>query len=132
MMRADSENLPFEDESFDAVTVGFGVRNFENLERGLSEMARVLRKGGKAVVLEPAAPTRFPLKQLFTFYFHVILPWLGRRISRDKAAYSYLPQSVRAFPNGEEFLNICRRAGFNNGVFHPLTFGICSLYVLSK
>ncbi len=132
MLSGDSENLPFADGAFDAVTVGFGVRNFENLERGLSEIARVLRPGGKAVVLEPSAPTVFPLKQLFTWYFHAVLPRIGKLLSRDHAAYTYLPQSVRAFPNGQEFLDICLRSGFASGVYRPLTFGICSMYVLTK
>lgn len=132
MLTGDSESLPFADGVFDALTVGFGVRNFENLERGLSEMARVLRPGGMAVVLEPSAPTVFPLKQLFHVYFHVVLPRIGKLVSRDDAAYTYLPQSVRAFPNGQDFLEICRRSGFASGVYRPLTFGICSMYVLNK
>jgi demethylmenaquinone methyltransferase/2-methoxy-6-polyprenyl-1,4-benzoquinol methylase len=132
MLTGDSESLPFADGGFDAVTVGFGVRNFENLERGLSEMARVLRDGGRAVVLEPSAPTAFPLKQLFHGYFHVVLPRIGKLVSRDDAAYTYLPLSVRAFPNGKDFLDICRRSGFSSGVYRPLTFGICSMYVLNK
>jgi len=132
MMQGDSEHLPFEDNSFDAITVGFGVRNFENLERGLSELLRVLRPGGLLVVLEPAAPTKFPLKQMFQFYFRYILPVIGKMISKDDRAYTYLPESVAAFPNGSDFLEICSRVGFRNGVYTPLTFGICSQYRLEK
>jgi demethylmenaquinone methyltransferase/2-methoxy-6-polyprenyl-1,4-benzoquinol methylase len=103
---ADSENLPFEENKFDAVIVAFGVRNFENLERGLSEMKRVLRPGGKMIVLEFSKPRMFPFKQLYNFYFKFILPKIGRLISRDKAAYTYLPESVQAFPDGPEFVSI--------------------------
>ncbi|MCS7085925.1 MAG: bifunctional demethylmenaquinone methyltransferase/2-methoxy-6-polyprenyl-1,4-benzoquinol methylase UbiE [Bacteroidia bacterium] len=132
MILGDAENLPFADGEFDAVTVGFGVRNFENLERGLSEMARVLRSGGKAVVLEPSTPKIFPFNRLFRWYFHVVLPRIGAAISRDKAAYAYLPESVRAFPHGDDFLKICLSSGFSTGVHRPLTLGICSMYVLTK
>ncbi|HMR58635.1 MAG TPA: bifunctional demethylmenaquinone methyltransferase/2-methoxy-6-polyprenyl-1,4-benzoquinol methylase UbiE, partial [Cyclobacteriaceae bacterium] len=109
---ADSENLPFEENKFDAVIVAFGVRNFENLERGLSEMKRVLRPGGKMIVLEFSKPRMFPFKQLYNFYFKFILPKIGRLISRDKAAYTYLPESVQAFPDGPEFVSILNRLGF--------------------
>jgi demethylmenaquinone methyltransferase / 2-methoxy-6-polyprenyl-1,4-benzoquinol methylase len=132
MRSGDAEALPFADGEFDAITVGFGVRNFENLDLGLREMLRVLRQGGAAVVLEPAAPTAFPLKQLFQLYFHGILPRLGKLISKDSAAYNYLPESVRAFPNGQAFTDICLRAGFRSATFRPLTFGICSFYLLEK
>lgn len=128
----DAEALPLADGEVDAITVGFGVRNFEHLERGLAEMARVLRPGGAAVVLEPATPTAFPLKQLFEFYFLRVVPFVGRLISRDPAAYTYLPQSVRAFPNGPDFVKLCLSAGFTRASWHPLTFGICSLYLLEK
>jgi len=132
MLLGDCEHLHFEDNAYDAITVGFGVRNFENLEQGLSEMHRVLRPGGKAVVLEPSFPVTFPMKQLFSLYFRFILPIVGRLVSSDTSAYTYLPASVEVFPEGEKFLEICDRIGFNKTVWHPLTFGICALYILEK
>lgn len=128
----DSENLPFEDNKIDAVIVAFGVRNFENLERGISEMYRVLRPGGRMVILEFSKPRSFPFKQLYNFYFNFILPKIGRLISRDPAAYTYLPESVQAFPDGEEFTRILKRIGFNQTACEPLTFGISSLYLGTK
>ena len=128
----DSENLGLESDSVDAITVGFGVRNFENLEKGLGEMLRVLRPGGLAVILEPAIPVRFPMKQLFFLYFRGILPLLGRLVSGDSVAYTYLPESVKAFPNGPDFVGICKKTGFKNATYKPLTLGICSLYLLEK
>jgi demethylmenaquinone methyltransferase / 2-methoxy-6-polyprenyl-1,4-benzoquinol methylase len=124
----DSENLPFEENKFDAVIVAFGVRNFENLEKGLSEMHRVLKPGGRMVVLEFSKPRAFPFKQLYNFYFNFILPKIGRLISRDPAAYTYLPESVQAFPDGDDFTSILKRLGFNQTSCKPLTFGISSLY----
>ena len=103
MQLGDSENLPFESNTFDAITVGFGVRNFENLEKGLSEMLRVLKPGGKAVVLEFSKPKTFPIKQLFGFYSKVIIPLFGKYISKDERAYTYLPESVAVFPEGAAF-----------------------------
>lgn len=132
MVKGDSEQLPFENESFEAITVGFGVRNFENLEQGLAEIRRVLHPKGAVAILEPAYPTAFPLKQLFSLYFKGIIPTIGRIFAQDKAAYTYLPNSVKAFPNGKEFLTICNRVGFSNGRWIPLTFGVCSLYILEK
>jgi demethylmenaquinone methyltransferase/2-methoxy-6-polyprenyl-1,4-benzoquinol methylase len=132
MQLGDSEALTLADNSVDAITVGFGVRNFENLEKGLSEIYRVLRPGGRAAILEPAVPRRFPIRQLFLFYFRYILPLIGRLISRNKVAYTYLPESVRAFPDGEEFLAICRPIGFSKVQWKPLTLGICSFYLLEK
>jgi len=129
MLDGDSENLPFEQNKFDAVIVAFGVRNFENLERGLSEMFRVLRPGGKVVILEFSKPTAFPFKQLYHLYFQFVLPKVGRAISKDKAAYSYLPESVQAFPDGKHFLDILSRVGFKDTACKPLTFGISSLYI---
>lgn len=128
----DSENLPFEDNKMDAVIVAFGVRNFENLEKGISEMYRVLRPGGRMVILEFSKPRSFPFKQLYNFYFNFILPKIGRLISRDPAAYTYLPESVQAFPDGEEFTRILKRIGFNQTACEPLTFGISSLYLGTK
>lgn len=128
----ESENLPYPDNFSDGITVGFGARNFENLEKGLEEIHRVLKKGGRAVILEPSFPRTFPMKQLFRFYFQYILPLLGRLFSKDSHAYTYLPESVAAFPEGEAFLKICRKAGFTKVEWHPLTFGICALYLLEK
>jgi demethylmenaquinone methyltransferase/2-methoxy-6-polyprenyl-1,4-benzoquinol methylase len=124
----DSENLPFEDNFFDAVIVAFGVRNFENLERGLAEMLRVLKPGGRVVVLEFSRPSKFPMKQLYNVYFTGILPLIGRWISRDQAAYRYLPESVQAFPDGKDFLKILSDIGYKHPQCDPLTFGISSLY----
>jgi len=132
MELGESEQLPYPDHFADAITVGFGARNFENLDKSLTEMWRVLKPGGKAVILEPSFPRTFPMKQLFGLYFKNILPLLGRLFSKDSHAYTYLPQSVAAFPEGEDFLKICRKAGFHNAEWHPLTLGICALYVLEK
>jgi demethylmenaquinone methyltransferase/2-methoxy-6-polyprenyl-1,4-benzoquinol methylase len=128
----DSEKLPFEDNFFDAVIVAFGVRNFEDLERGLSEMLRVVRPGGRVVVLEFSRPTKFPMKQLYNAYFTAILPLIGRWVSRDQAAYSYLPESVQAFPDGPDFIRILSDVGYKNPQCKSLTFGISSLYWGSK
>lgn len=128
----DSEGLLFDDNKFDAVIVAFGVRNFENLEKGLADMYRVLKPGGKVVVLEFSRPTMFPFKQLYQFYFKYILPLVGRLISKDQAAYTYLPDSVRNFPDGKDFLNILDRIGFLKTQCRPLTLGISSIYVGSK
>ncbi|HEY9044692.1 MAG TPA: bifunctional demethylmenaquinone methyltransferase/2-methoxy-6-polyprenyl-1,4-benzoquinol methylase UbiE [Ohtaekwangia sp.] len=132
LMKGDSENIPFEDSRFDAVTVAFGVRNFENLERGLREIYRVLKPGGQLVVLEFSRPRKFPFKQVYNFYFKFVLPRIGRAISSDKAAYTYLPESVEAFPDGEKFLHILNNVGFNNSKCRTLTFGISSIYTGSK
>ena len=126
--KGDSERLRFDDNMFDAVIVAFGVRNFENMENGLADMCRVLRKGGKAVILEFSKPKGFPLKQLYNFYFKAILPKIGKVISKDNAAYTYLPESVQAFPEGAEFLKIMEKTGFKQTECIPLTFGICSIY----
>jgi demethylmenaquinone methyltransferase/2-methoxy-6-polyprenyl-1,4-benzoquinol methylase len=132
MVQGDSEDLPFEDNSIGAITVGFGVRNFENLEKGLGEMLRVLKPGGAVVILEPAVPKRFPMKQLFGLYFRGILPLVGRMVSRDSRAYTYLPESVKAFPNGKDFVSICEKTGYKTSRYQPLSFGICALYLLEK
>jgi len=124
----DSENLPFEENKFDAVIVAFGVRNFENLEKGLAEMHRVLKPGGRMVVLEFSKPRMFPFQQLYNFYFTFILPKIGRLISKDPAAYTYLPESVQAFPDGDNFVSILNRLGFKDTLCKPLTLGISSLY----
>ena len=129
---ADSESLPFNDNTFDAITAGFGVRNFENLNKGLSEMKRVLNKDGIVVILEPSTPKYFPLKQLYKLYFHHVLPTIGAWISKDKEAYSYLPESVKVFPSGEKFLKELEKVGFKDCQHFPLTFGIVSLYTAIK
>lgn len=132
LVRGDSENLPFEENKFDAVTVGFGVRNFENLKRGLHEIYRVLKPGGMLVILEFSKPSKFPFKQVYNFYFKVILPRIGSIVSSDKAAYTYLPKSVEAFPDGEDFLHILHQVGFKNTQCSSLTFGISSIYIGTK
>ena len=124
----DAERLAFAEGSFDAVMVAFGVRNFENLEAGLREMARVLKPGGRMVVLEFSKPRKFPVKQLFHFYFRYILPVIGRVLSRDPRAYSYLFESVQHFPDYERFRGILEQTGLRECGFTPLTFGICSMY----
>lgn len=129
---ADSENLPFQSNYFDAVTVSFGVRNFEHLEKGLSDMYRVLAQGGTVVILEFSQPTSFPFKQLYAFYSKIILPTIGKIVSSDKAAYTYLPESVEAFPYGDKFLEILGKVGFKEAKCLPLTFGISSIYVAKK
>lgn len=128
----DSENIPFDDNSFDGITVGFGVRNFENLEKGLSEMHRVLNNNGQVIVLEFSKPKKFPIKQFYFFYFKYILPKIGRLISKDKTAYTYLPDSVNAFPDGKNFTDILEKVGFKNTKIVPCTFGIASIYVGTK
>jgi len=124
----DSEKLPFEANEFDAVTVAYGVRNFENLEVGLADINRVLKPGGKAVVLEFSKPKAFPIKQFYNIYFTYITPGIGKLFSKDARAYSYLPESVAAFPDGEKFVALMQKAGFKNTKCRPLAFGICSIY----
>lgn len=124
----DSENLAFADHYFDGMTVGFGVRNFENLRKGLSEMRRVLRPGGRLVILEISQPHQFPFRQLYGLYFKGILPLIGRLFSKDHRAYTYLPESVSVFPEGPEFLRILEETGFRNCKWQPLTFGTCAMY----
>ncbi|HLT80682.1 MAG TPA: bifunctional demethylmenaquinone methyltransferase/2-methoxy-6-polyprenyl-1,4-benzoquinol methylase UbiE [Cyclobacteriaceae bacterium] len=132
LLKGDSENIPFEGNKFDAVTVAFGVRNFENLERGLQEIHRVLRPGGQLVVLEFSKPRIFPFRQIFNFYFRFILPRIGSLVSKDRSAYRYLPESVRDFPDGERFTAILRKVGFNQTACKELTFGISSVYSARK
>ena len=129
---ADSEKLPFQNNSYDAITAGFGVRNFEDLNKGLSEMYRTLKSGGRVAILEPSEPTHFPLKQFYNLYFHHILPFIGGIISKDKNAYTYLPDSVSAFPSGNDFLTELDKVGFKECKHIPLTFGIVSLYIAIK
>jgi demethylmenaquinone methyltransferase/2-methoxy-6-polyprenyl-1,4-benzoquinol methylase len=124
----DSERLLFDANTFDAVTVAYGVRNFENLEAGLADIYRVLKPGGKAVVLEFSKPKAFPIKQLYNFYFNYITPGIGKIFSKDSRAYSYLPESVAAFPDGETFTKLMDKVGFKDTKHKPLAFGICSIY----
>ncbi len=128
----DSESLQFSENYFDAITVAFGVRNFENLRKGLSEMCRVLKPGGNAVILEFSKPRHFPIRQLYNLYFLKVLPALGRFFSKDKSAYTYLPESVGEFPDGKEFIAILEKSGFNNCKETRLTFGIASIYFCGK
>ena len=132
MVLGDSENLSFEDNTFDAITVGFGVRNFEDLDKGLQEIYRVLKPKGVFVVLETSQPQKFPVKQLFTFYSKYIIPTIGGLFSKDKSAYSYLPESAAIFPYGEKFNNILIKNGFNKVTNTPLTFGAAAIYTASK
>ncbi len=132
MVQGDSEDLPFENDHFDAITVAFGVRNFENLEKGLSEIQRVLKPGGIFVVLETSVPTKFPFKQGYQFYSNAILPLIGKVFSKDKDAYSYLSKSAANFPYGAAFNNILMKTGFIDIKDLPQTFGVASIYIASK
>ncbi|MBD8488055.1 bifunctional demethylmenaquinone methyltransferase/2-methoxy-6-polyprenyl-1,4-benzoquinol methylase UbiE [Echinicola sp. CAU 1574] len=132
LQMGDSEKLLFEENKFDAVIVSFGVRNFENLEKGLADMFRVLKPGGKVVIIEFSKPKKFPLKQGYNFYFKYILPQIGKLISKDQSAYTYLPESVQAFPDGDDFLTVLKKVGFTNTKCRPLTFGISSIYIGEK
>jgi demethylmenaquinone methyltransferase/2-methoxy-6-polyprenyl-1,4-benzoquinol methylase len=129
---ADSENLPFETGHFDAFTVAFGVRNFQDLRKGMSEMLRVLRTDGTGVIIEFSRPKRFPVKQLFTFYFKYIMPTIGKLVSKDARAYTYLPESVDAFPAGDDFLRIMQELGYRECRCIPLSGGIASIYIGKK
>ena len=128
MQLGDSENIPYDSNYFDALTVGFGVRNFENLELGLAEMLRVLKPGGKAVILEFSKPKRFPIKQIFGFYSRYFIPFFGKRISKDAKAYSYLPESVAAFPEGKDFEDILHKIGYKNIESTLVSGGIATIY----
>lgn len=132
LLLGDSERLLFEDNTFDAVIVAFGVRNFENLEKGLADMLRVLKPNGKAVILEFSKPQKAPVKQIYNFYFKNILPNIGKMVSKDARAYSYLPESVQVFPEGKTFTDILEKIGFKNVSCKALSFGISSVYVGSK
>lgn len=128
----DSENIKFPDASFDAITVAFGVRNFENLQKGLKEMHRVLKTDGEVVILEFSRPEKFPVKQLYRFYFKHILPAIGKLFSKDMSAYSYLPESVDAFPYGERFAQLLNESGFRKVHIRKFTFGIAMVYHAKK
>lgn len=132
LQAGDSETISFPEQTFDAITVAFGVRNFENLEKGLSEMLRVLKPGGKLVILEFSNPTVFPIKQLYNLYFRYITPLLGKWIAKSRVAYSYLPDSVKAFPQGQVMCNILTNTGFQSVTCKTLTFGICSIYCATR
>jgi demethylmenaquinone methyltransferase / 2-methoxy-6-polyprenyl-1,4-benzoquinol methylase len=132
LVQGDSENLTFASDSFDAVTVAFGVRNFENLDSGLHEMFRVLKPGGIAVILEFSKPQRFPIKNIYNLYFKYILPIIGRLVSKDISAYSYLPDSVQQFPYGDLFIQHLNMAGFKKCSLTSLTFGIATIYTGEK
>jgi demethylmenaquinone methyltransferase/2-methoxy-6-polyprenyl-1,4-benzoquinol methylase len=129
---ADSENLPFNDAHFDAFTVAFGVRNFQDLRKGMSEMLRVLKPGGMGVIIEFSKPSHFPIKQLFTFYFKYIMPTIGKLVSKDARAYTYLPESVDAFPSGKEFVQVMQELGYRECRCIPLSGGIASIYIGKK
>ena len=132
MIQGDSENLPFEDNSFDAITVGFGIRNFENLEKGLSEILRVLKPNGIFIILETSVPTKFPFKQGYFFYTQNIMPFMGKLFSKDQKAYKYLSNSAKNFPFGQELNNILKKVGFINVQDRPQTMGIATIYSASK
>ena len=128
----DAANLPFEDNSFDVATVAFGVRNFEDLGKGLSEIHRVLKPNGEIVILEFSMPEEFPIKQLYRLYFKHILPWMGRIVSKDEKAYSYLPESVEQFPKPTEFQQVLGQYGLKNCLVKQLSFGIAMVYLAEK
>jgi demethylmenaquinone methyltransferase/2-methoxy-6-polyprenyl-1,4-benzoquinol methylase len=132
MTVADSESLPFDENHFDAVLCAYGVRNFQDLPKGLSEMHRVIREGGRLAILEFSQPKAFPIKQVFSFYFKYIMPLFGKIVSKHSTAYSYLPESVMAFPEGKDFCDILEQCGFKNVKAKPLSFGITSLYTAEK
>lgn len=130
--REDSASFTFDDEQFDAITIAFGIRNFENLDRCLGEIYRVMQQGGHLVILELTTPDKFPMKQLFGVYAKLVIPLLGRLLSKDKSAYTYLPNTIKAFPQGEVMKGVIGKAGFKTVNFKRLTFGICTLYTATK
>ena len=131
-MKEDCMNLSFADNTFDAITAAFGIRNFEHLDKGLSEMHRVLKKGGHLSIVELTTPVTFPMRQLFKIYSHTFLPFYGKLVSKDKSAYNYLTASIEAFPQGEKMMEIFKKAGFDDMRFKRLTFGICTMYIATK
>lgn len=130
--KQDCLHLGYEDETFDAVTAAFGIRNFQNLDQGLSEMCRVLKKGGNLCIVELTTPVSFPMKQLFRIYSGTVLPIYGKLISKDQSAYDYLNKTIAAFPQGEVMMEVLKKAGFEKAEFKRLTFGICTLYFATK
>jgi demethylmenaquinone methyltransferase/2-methoxy-6-polyprenyl-1,4-benzoquinol methylase len=131
-VQGDCLDLPFDDNTFDCVTVAYGVRNFPDLDKGLSEMRRVLKKDGRLVIIELTAPRRFPMRQLFWLYSHAFMPLVGWIISKDKRAYSYLPATMEAFPQGEEMQQILKKAGYRDVAFKRFTFGLSTMYTAKK
>lgn len=131
-MKEDCMNLSFEDNTFDAITAAFGIRNFEHLDKGLAEMHRVLKPGGHLSILELTTPVSFPMRNLFKIYSHTFLPFYGKMVSKDKSAYNYLTASIEAFPQGEMMMEIFKKAGFTDMQFQRLTFGICTMYIAAK
>ena len=130
--KEDCLQLSYADNTFDAVTAAFGIRNFANLDSGLQEMCRVLKPGGHLSIVELTTPPRFPMRQLFHIYSHTVLPVYGRLISKDSSAYSYLTKTIEAFPQGERMVGILQKAGFSEATFERLTFGICTVYFATK
>lgn len=130
--KEDCLRLSYENDTFDAVTAAFGIRNFQDLEKGLREMYRVLKDGGMLCIIELTSPVRFPMKQLFHLYSHSVLPVYGKIISKDSSAYSYLTRTIEAFPQGETMKEVLRRVGFSEASFQRLTFGICTMYLAKK
>ncbi len=130
--KEDCLNLSFEDETFDAVTAAFGIRNFQDLDKGLKEMCRVLKKGGHLSIVELSEPVSFPMHQLFKIYSHTFLPLVAKLISKDRGACDYLTATIEAFPQGEEITDILKKAGFSQASFRRLTFGICTMYFATK
>ncbi len=130
--KQDCLHLGYEDETFDAVTAAFGIRNFQNLDQGLSEMCRVLKKGSHLCIVELTTPVSFPMKQLFRIYSGTVLPIYGKLISKDQSAYDYLNKTIAAFPQGEVMMEVLMKAGFEKAEFKRLTFGICTLYFATK
>lgn len=130
--KEDCLNLSFQDNSFDALTAAFGIRNFQDLDKGLSEMCRVLKKGGMLSIIELTTPVSFPMKQLFHIYSHTVLPIYGKLISKDDYAYKYLTATIEAFPQGEKMVDILKNAGFSSASFKRFTFGICTMYLAKK
>lgn len=128
MVVGDSEEMPFDDNTFDAITVSFGVRNFANLDKGIQEIARVLKPSGVLVILETSNPTKFPFKQGYKLYTNLFLPVIGKLFSKDKVAYSYLSESANSFPFGVAFNNILQKNGFTDTEDKPVTFGVATIY----
>ena len=131
-IKGDSEALPFKNNMFDAITVSFGIRNFENLEKGLSEILRVIKPNGLFIILETSVPTKFPFKQGYQFHSKIVLPLIGKLFSKDKVAYNYLSESASVFPYGEKLNNILRKIGFINVINKPQTFGVATIYTATK
>ena len=130
--KEDCTNMTFADNTFDAVISAFGIRNFQDLDKGLAEMCRVLKKGGHMSIVELATPVKFPMRQLFKIYSHIVLPAYGKIVSHDKSAYEYLPATIEAFPQGEQMTDILLKAGFAKAEFKRLTCGICTMFFAEK